>query len=202
MAAAQPLQPAAAGPLPDSPGAKDAALRDAAGGDPAAADRLFAMLYADLRQLARSRLRQSGDITLLDTTALVHESYLRLRNAAPPDFPDQHHFLAYAAKAMRSVVVDMVRSRQAERHGGGLARVTWRTDWAGAEQRQGEEVLRVNQALEDLARMEPRLATVVELRYFGGLSETEIAAMLGLTLRTVQRDWTKARLYLSLALQV
>jgi RNA polymerase sigma factor (TIGR02999 family) len=126
---------------------------------------------------------------------------LRLRGAAPPTFPDQHHFLAYAAKAMRSVVVDMVRSRQAERHGGALTRVTWLTDWAGEEGRQPDEVLRVNDALDDLAHLEPRLATVVELRYFGGLTEAEIAAVLGVTLRTVQRDWAKARLFLSLRLQ-
>jgi RNA polymerase sigma factor (TIGR02999 family) len=187
--------------MPDSLNTLEAALRDAASGDSAAADRLFAMLYADLHQLARSRLRQSGDFTQLDTTALVHESFLRLRQAAPPSFPDEHHFLAYAAKAMRSVVVDLVRSRQSERHGGGLDRVTWRTDWAGSDERPADEVLRVNDALTELALLEPRLATVVELRYFGGLTETEIAAMLGVTLRTVQRDWAKARLYLSISLQ-
>lgn len=177
------------------------ALHAAANGDSAAADRVFALLYADLHQLAHRRLRQAGEMTLLDTTALVHESYLRLRAAAPQGFPDQHHFLAYAARAMRSVVVDLVRSRQAQRHGGGLAQVTWRTDLAQGPDRHADEVLRVNDALAGLATLEPRLATVVELRYFGGLTETEIAAMLGLTLRTVQRDWVKARLYLSLALQ-
>lgn len=178
-----------------------AALRAAADGDPAALDRLFALLYAELHQLARSRMRQAGELTLLDTTVLVHESFLRLRNAAPPGFPDQSRFLAYAAKVMRSVVVDMVRSRQAEMHGGGLARVTWHTDFAGQQHPTADEVLRVNDALDALARQEPRLATVVELRYFGGLTEAEVAAMLGLTARTVQRDWAKARLFLSMQLQ-
>ena len=183
------------------------ALQEAADGDPAAADRVFTLLYTELRQLAHSRLRQAGDLTLLDTTALVHESFLKLRGAQAQRFPDQHHFLAYAARAMRSVVVDLVRSRRAQRHGGGLAQVTWRTDLldgaaslADAE-RHDDEVLRVHEALADLARLEPRLATVVELRYFGGLSEPETAAVLGLTHRTVQRDWAKARLYLALALQ-
>lgn len=165
------------------------------------ADQLFGQLYNDLHQLARSRLRQSGELTLLDTTALVHESFLRLRQAAPPAFPDRHHFLAYAARAMRSVVVDLVRSKAAGRHGGELTRVTWRTGVADTEDRHADEVLRVNEALDDLAQAEPRLAMVVELRYFGGLTETETAAVLGLTLRTVQRDWAKARLFLSLALQ-
>ena len=180
-------------------------LQAAAAGDQAAADRVFALLYADLRRLASSRLRQAGGHTLLDTTSLVHESFLRLRKASPDSFPDLDHFMAYAARAMRSVVVDLVRRRQADRRGGDWHRVTWRTEHAhgdgAAIDRQADEVLRVDEALADLARQEPRLATVVEMRYFGGLSDAEIAAMLGVTLRTVQRDWAKARLYLAIALQ-
>ena len=180
------------------------ALDAVAAGEAGAADRLFALLYADLHQMARNRMRQAGEMTLLDTTALVHESFLRLRDAGAGEFSNHQQFLAYAARAMRSVVVDLVRSRATDRHGGEFSQVTWQTDLveqAGASARQADEVLRVNDALADLARLEPRLATVVELRYFGGLTESEIAAMLGLTLRTVQRDWTKARLLLSLALQ-
>ena len=169
----------------------------------AAADRLFALLYADLRRLAHSRLRKSSDMTLMQTTALVHESFLRLRGAGALDFPDRQHFLAYAAQVMRTVVVDLVRARQAERRGGQHAHVT--LDTAVAEnalaQQQEDEVLRVHEALDALAAVEPRLAKVVELRYFGGLSEAEIAASLEVTERTVQRDWQKARLFLSLQLQ-
>lgn len=185
----------------------DQALQAAAQGDPAAADRLFALLYADLHRLASSRLRQAGEHTLLDTTSLVHESFLRLRRASPDAFPDLGRFMAYAARAMRSVVVDLVRRRQADRRGGDWCRVTWRTGPADDDgqgepiDRQAEEVLRVDEALADLAREEPRLASVVELRYFGGLSDAEIAGTLGVTLRTVQRDWAKARLYLAMALR-
>jgi RNA polymerase sigma factor (TIGR02999 family) len=178
-------------------------LRAAGQGDGEAADRLFALLYGDLRRLARSRLRNSGEMTLLDTTALVHESFLRFRHVGALDFPDRDHFLAYAARVMRAVVVDMVRARQAQRRGSGQSQeVTLEVEVVDAAARQhDQEVLRVHEALADLASVEPRLAQVVELRYFGGLSEAEAAAVLGVTERTVQRDWQKARLFLSLALK-
>jgi len=188
--------------LPDLPPAAQAQPRPAISPpDGDTADQLFAQLYTELHQLARYRLQQAGDLTLLDTTALLHETFLRLRGAAPQAFADPDRFLTYAAKAMRSVVIDLMRSRQAERHGGGLDRITWRTDLAGELPTEPEEVLRVSDALDELARLEPRLATVVELRYFGGLNDSEIAAMLGIKLRTVQRDWAKARLYLASRLQ-
>jgi len=188
--------------MPDPLTASDTVPPDADGSPGSShAEQLFALLYSELHELARVRLQQAGELTLLDTTALLHESFLRLRGAAPRSFPDQHRFLAYAAKAMRSVVLDLVRSRQAERHGGGLDRLTWHTDLAAEAHPEPAEVLRVNEALEELARLEPRLATVVELRYFGGLSDAEIAAVLDLKLRTVQRDWSKARLFLSMRLR-
>ena len=169
-------------------------------GDRAAADRAYALLYADLQRLARTRLRGSGELTLLDTTALVHESYLRLQ-AGGAAFPDRQHFLGYAAKVMRAVVIDVVRARQAERRGGDAVQVTMNTGLIGSLAAHDDEVLRVHEALDELAGHEPRLAQVVELRYFGGLSEAEIAASLGVTERTVQRDWQKARLFLSVALR-
>jgi RNA polymerase sigma factor (TIGR02999 family) len=178
-----------------------ALLRAAVGGDRLAADQAYALLYADLRRLARSRLRQSGEMTLLDTTALVHESFLRLNGGRALDFPDRHHFLGYAAKVMRAVVVDVVRARLAERRGGDAEHVTLQTTVVDASAAHGDEVLRVHEALDELAALEPRLAQVVELRYFGGLSEAEVAASLGVTERTVQRDWQKARMLLSLALR-
>ena len=169
-------------------------------GDRAAADHAFALLYADLQRLARSRLRGGSELTLLDTTALVHESYLRLQ-AGDAAFPDRHHFLGYAAKVMRAVVIDVVRARQAERRGGDAVQVTLDTGAIGSLAAHDDEVLRVHEALDELAAAEPRPAQVVELRYFGGLSEAEIAASLGVTERTVQRDWQKARLFLSVALR-
>ena len=178
-----------------------ALLRAAVGGDRLAADQAYALLYADLRRLARSRLRKSGEMTLLDTTALVHESFLRLNGGRALDFPDRHHFLAYAAKVMRAVVVDLVRARLADRRGGEAEHVTLHTTVVDGKATHGDEVLRVHEALDELAALEPRLAQVVELRYFGGLSEAEVAAALGVTDRTVQRDWQKARMFLSLALR-
>ncbi len=180
-------------------------LHAAGAGDRAAADRAFSLLYADLKRLASSRLRRSGELTLMDTTVLVHESYLRLQAGGTAAFPDRHHFLAYAAKAMRAVVVDLVRARQAERRGGGAEVLALDTQLQ--EQlpdplsRHDDEVLRVHEALDELAALEPRLAQVVELRYFGGLSEAEVATSLGLNERTVQRDWHKARLFLRVALR-
>jgi RNA polymerase sigma factor (TIGR02999 family) len=159
-----------------------------------------ALLYADLHRLAGSRLRQSGDVTL-DATALVHESWLRLQKTDELAFPDRKHFLAYVARVMHSVVIDQVRARQAERHGGDLQQVTFSTAVGDLPPQRDEEVLRVHEALAELAAIEPRLAQVVEMRYFGGLQEAEIAECLGVTERTVQRDWNKARLFLSMAMK-
>jgi RNA polymerase sigma factor (TIGR02999 family) len=176
-------------------------LHAARDGDRQAADRAYALLYADLHRVAHGRLRREGEFTLLDTTALVHESYLRLRSGPAPDVADRHHFLAYAARVMRSVIVDLVRARQAERRGGGAVHLTLNTTLAGPATDSGDEVLRVHEALDSLTAMDARLGAVVELRYFGGLSEVEIAHTLGVTERTVQRDWRKARLFLSTAMK-
>jgi RNA polymerase sigma factor (TIGR02999 family) len=175
-------------------------LHAAGAGDRLAGNQAFALLYADLQRLARSRMRQA-EFTLLDTTALVHESYLRLQGGQGAAFPDRHHFMAYAAKVMRTVVIDVVRARQAGRRGGGAVEVTMDTGLLGRLAAHDDEVLRVHEALDELAALEPRLAQVVELRYFGGLTEAEIAASLAVTERTVQRDWQKARLLLSMALR-
>jgi RNA polymerase sigma factor (TIGR02999 family) len=175
-------------------------LKAAGTGDRQAADQAFTLLYADLQRLARGRMRRSGNITLLDTTALVHESYLRFKGAGDLDFADRGHFLGYAARVMHAVVVDFVRSRQAERHGGAFEHVTLSTTLGDALSNHDDEILRVHEAMQELAAVDVRLADVVEMRYFGGLTEVEIAAVLSVTERTVQRDWQKARLFLSSAL--
>lgn len=175
-------------------------LQAARRGDRAAADQVVAQLYADLQRLARRHVRQAGHLTLLDTTALVHEAWMRLAGADGADFPDRRHFLAYAAQAMRSVVIDLVRSRQAERRGGGLQHLTLDTAIADQLPQGDADLLRVHEALDELAQLEPRLAQVVEMRYFAGLREQEIAEALGVTERTVQRDWQKARLFLAMSL--
>jgi len=164
--------------------------------DPAvAAGALWSGLYGDLKQLARARLRRSGQMTLLDTTGLVNDAYLRIAAAERPQLGSSGEFLAYASRVMRSVVIDLVRERQAERRGGDAARVTLNTEVLEQAPVEDEPLL-VDQALESLAKLEPRLCQVVEMRYFGGFTEAEIGTALGLTDRTVRRDWEKARLLL------
>lgn len=176
-------------------------LQAAQAGDAGAAEEVVARLYADLQRLARSHLRRAGHLTLLDTQALVHEAWMRVGGVANADFPDRRHFLAYVARAMRSVVIDRVRARQAERRGGGAQALTLNTAIAELVPQDENQVLQVHEALEELARLEPRLAQVVEMRYFGGLLEQEIAEALGVTERTVQRDWQKARMFLAMSLK-
>ena len=177
-------------------------LRAAATGDRLAADQAFALLYADLQRLAHSRMRRSGSMTMLDTTALVHESWLRFQGAGAGDavFSDKQHFMGYAARVMHTVVVDFVRARKAAKHGGDVEHVTLNTAIGDALTPHDDEILRIDEAMQQLAVADRRLHDVVELRYFGGLNEAEIAAILGVTERTVQRDWQKARLFLLAAL--
>ena len=170
-------------------------------GDPAARDALFAAAYAELHRLARARLRDGGRDSVLDTTCLVHESYLRFVSSGELRAEDRRAFFAYASQVMRSVIVNGVRERVAEKRGGDQRPLTLSTK-LGASIADGEEtVLRVHEALEDLEKAEPRLAQVAQMRYFGGYSEQEIAETLDVTERTVQRDWEKARLILAAALR-
>ncbi len=166
-----------------------------------AVDALFSATYRELRQLARARLRSGGRNTLLDTTALVHESYLRLSRAGDVEFPDRPRFLVYAGRVMRSVIVDFARQRVAERRGGEAAHVTFTVQLADGGAAGEAEILRVHEALDELAKVDERMAKVVEMRYFGGLTEVEIAEALGVTDRTVRRDWEHARLFLAEALK-
>jgi RNA polymerase sigma factor (TIGR02999 family) len=169
----------------------------------ASVDAFFTATYRELRQLARARLRGGGRDVVLDTTALVHESYLKLSQAARLQFPDRPRFLVYAGRLMRSVIVDLVRQRQSERHGGGAAHLTLTgdvIDQAGLPAHE-EHILRVHEALEEMAKVDERMAKVVEMRYFGGLNDLEIADALGVTDRTVRRDWEQARLFLAEALK-
>jgi len=166
-------------------------------GDADAAGRAFTLLYDDLRRLAHARLRQHKTMTLLDTTSLVHESYLKLVGGASVPVEDRNHFFAYASHVMRSVIVDFARLRQAERRGGNAVVVALDTDLSDKLSAPEDDVLRVHDALEALAKIDERVAQVVEMRYFGGLTEPQIADALGLSERTVRRSWEKARLLLA-----
>jgi RNA polymerase sigma factor (TIGR02999 family) len=176
-------------------------LSRARNGDRPAFDTLFQRLYPELRRLAHSRLAQNRRDTLMDTTVLLHDCYLRFLDGGSLKPADRAHFIAYAAHVMRSIVVDAVRAAQRERRGGGAAHVPLDTAIAEALAQPHEELLDIDRALDDLARLEPRLAQVVEMRYFAGMKETEVAEALGVTDRTVRRDWEKARLLLAHALQ-
>jgi len=169
--------------------------------DRAAVGQLFELLYDDLHRLARSKLASSGHPTLLDTTGLVHEAFLRLQQVGRIELNDREHFMAYAASTLRSVVVDFVRRRSAERRGGDVEKITLNTELADKLGASDDEILEVHNALDRLGKVDPRLVQVVEMRYFAGLSEAEIAAALGLTDRTVRRDWERARLLLSAMLK-
>jgi RNA polymerase sigma factor (TIGR02999 family) len=170
-------------------------------GDQKAAGEAFGVLYDDLKRLARSRLRQHQTMTLLDTTSLVHESFLKLVGAQSLAVEDRGHFFAYASKVMRSVIIDFARARQTERRGADAQHVALDTALGDKLAAPETDVLRVHEALEVLAQADARLAQVVEMRYFGGLSETEIAQALDVSERTVRRDWDKARLLLQAALE-
>jgi RNA polymerase sigma factor (TIGR02999 family) len=166
-------------------------------GDSVARDALFAAAYAELHRLARARLRAGPRDVVLDTTCLVHESYLRFVSVGELRAEDRRAFFAYASQVMRSVIVDTARERIAQKRGGDMAQLTLSTKISAGVADGNETVLRVHEALEELELAEPRLAQVAQMRYFGGYSEKEIAETLDVTERTVQRDWEKARLILA-----
>lgn len=156
-------------------------------------------VYPRLRKIARSRLRCGRD-ALLDTTALVHESYIRFAQSGAGSI-DWQSFLRYAPRIMRNVTVDSVRRRCAQVHGGGAIHVELENSICAAGEVESEEIVALRRAMEQLERVDSRLAQVVEMRFFEGLPEPEIARALGITERTVRRDWEKARLLLARALR-
>jgi len=178
-------------------------LDAARGGDREAMDRVLATLYQELHGMARRQLAGQQQGHTLDATALVHEAYLKLigRDPGSVQFDDRSHFFAYAASAMRSVIVDYARQRLAQKRGGDLHRVTDLPEDIEGGLRLDEDMLGLDTALNRLASVDERLAQVVEMRYFAGLSELEIAALLKRSERSVRRDWQKARMFLLASLQ-
>lgn len=155
-------------------------------------DQAFEAWYPELKRIAHARLRNSGAHGHLQTTALVHESYLKLASGPDRAFPDRLHFLAYASRTLRSLIVDSVREHKALRRGGGADIVTLDTA-ASVGLAPSLDVERIDDALDDLAKLDPGLARLVEMRFFGGLTEPEVADALGISERTVRREWNKAR---------
>jgi RNA polymerase sigma factor (TIGR02999 family) len=169
-------------------------------GDPDAVNRLVPLLYQDLRRIARIQLRRRAGQDSLDTGGLVHEAYLRLVDQSRAEWRNRGHFLAVASIAMRQIAVDHVRRRLRVKRGGAESPVP--LDSAQAAPGDWPRILAVDLALQKLQQVDERLARVVECRFFGGLSEEETAEALGVSLRTAQREWFKARAWLRAELGV
>lgn len=170
-------------------------------GDRSALDALFELLHPDLRRIAHARLSGHARGHQIETMALVNECYLKFVQMARLNPVDRNHFLAYSATVMRSIIVDTVRASQAERRGGDVRLVTLSTGVGEQVALPEDQILDVHAALQALAALDERLARVAEMRYFCGMSDGEIGAILGVTDRTVRRDWEKARLLLADALR-
>jgi RNA polymerase sigma-70 factor, ECF subfamily len=168
-------------------------------GDQAAFERLTPLVYDQLRRRARHYLRGERPNHTLRPTALVHEAYLRLVNLDQVDWQDRSHFFALAARQMRRILVDSARARRYQKRGGGAVSVTF--DEALAVSRRDPDLVALDDALELLGQQDERKVRVVELRFFGGLTNDEIAAALGISSDTVTRDWQMAKLWLRRALR-
>jgi RNA polymerase sigma factor (TIGR02999 family) len=169
-------------------------------GDPAAAEELFAVLYAELHRMARRELAHKGGNVTLGATTLLHEAYLRMSDRDGVAFPDRPRFMAYAAQVMRRLVIDHVRRRRAVKRGGLFELTALDTTVPDAAAADSQLLQRISDALDELAKVDESLAEVVDLKFFCGFTFTEIAAMKGLSERTLQRQWEKARIYLHRAL--
>jgi RNA polymerase sigma factor (TIGR02999 family) len=182
--------------MPAAPGEVTRLLRGARDGNQAALDEVMALIYDDLRSLARRRLGREFQARTLEPTALVHEAYFKMMGGAKIDASDRAHLLAIASRAMRQVLVDRARRRTAAKRADAWKQVTL-TDAGIPDGLDAEELLSLDDAL---ARLEPRQRQIVECRFFGGMTDEEIAASLGVTDRTVRREWVKARAKLNRAL--
>jgi len=164
-------------------------------GDGAALKRLFEVVYDELKRIARRQLLGGGALTL-DTTGLVHEAYLKLVNPERLELRDRSHFFVVAAKAMRQIAIDHARRRVAQKRGGPAAIAVTLDDDLPFESTSPDTLLRLDAALDQLGELEPRLAELVEMRFFAGLSVEQVAQAQNLTVRTIHRDWRRARAFL------
>jgi len=164
-------------------------------GDRPAAEALFAALYSELHRLAKRELARSGVPVTLSATTLLHEAYLDMAARDGPSFPDRARFMGYAARVMRGLIIDHARERHAQKHGG-LFEITSLDTTAMANAVDHRELVGISETLDELGKVEPALAEIVDLKFFCGFSFAEIAAMRDVSERTVQRNWEKARIYL------
>src|SRR5262249_51202403 len=160
-----------------------------------AADALFTTLYDERQKMARRELAKRGAGVTLGATTLLHDAYLDISGREGAAFPDRYRFMGYASRVMRGIIIDHARSRQAQKRGGQFEITSISTDVAAAGPEAGE-LSRISDALDELSDVDPRLARIVDLKFFCGFSFGEIAGMSGVSERTVQRDWEKARIYL------
>jgi RNA polymerase sigma factor (TIGR02999 family) len=175
-------------------------LHDYSKGNEEAFDRLFPLVYDELRRIAHHLLRRERADHTFSTTALVHECYIKLADRTECSFQDRAHFFAVAARAMRHLLIDYARKRSAQKRGGNRRRVTLDQEMISIEE-QAADLLALDQALDELTDRSPRMGRIVECRFFGGLTVQETAEALGVSPRTVQRDWTRAKAYLHRALR-
>jgi RNA polymerase sigma factor (TIGR02999 family) len=170
-------------------------IENAEQGDGKAASALFALLYTELHRLARSQLARSANPRAIGTTTLLHEAYLAMAGREGTEFPDRARFMAYAARAMRGLILNHARARHAEKRGGEVEMTPLDEALAAAAEAE-PDLEKIGAALEGLSSVEPRLAQVVDLKFFCGFTFAEIGEMWGQSERTVQRQWEKARIYL------
>jgi len=158
-------------------------------------DQLMAAVYPDLRRIAHAHMRRERSGHTLNTTVVVHEAYLRLVDQTSATWRDRAHFFAVASRIMRHILIDHARARYAAKRGGGAQRVPF-TDNFAADGVDLDQFLAIEAALSELGQQDPRLEQIVECRFFGGMTAQETAQALDVSLRTVERDWTRAKAYL------
>jgi RNA polymerase sigma factor (TIGR02999 family) len=184
---------------PEAREATTALLNDLAAGKEVSAEALFPLVYDELRRVAHRYLHGAPPGQTLTTIALVHEVYLRLVRQERVSWEGRAHFLGVAARAMRSILIEHARARARHKRGGGQVLLDLDAVTVSVEE-QASALLALDEALDALSRRQPRLGRIVELRFFGGMMHEEIAALLGVGVRTVERDWQRARAYLRVAL--
>jgi RNA polymerase sigma factor (TIGR02999 family) len=171
-------------------------LAHCSNGDRNAFDQLIPVVYEDLRRIAHRRLASERQDHTLNTTAVVHEAYLHLVNQATATWQDRVHFFAVAARVIRNVLIDYARARATGKRGAGALRVPLREDLDAVDERDTIELLALDEALNELSNLDPRLERIVECRFFGGMTMKDTAQAMGISLRTAERDWTRAKVHL------